>query len=331
MRQIYGIDLSKEKFNVNFLSEEGIIKELEVKNNYNSICEFLSDLPSSSTLCIEHTGIYGDLLIFLANCFEVSISAVSGYEIKHSLGLQKGKSDPVDAARIREYGERFSDKLRPAEYADETIHELRELHNLRQVLVKNRKILLTQGKDKGRLPFKSLRAHYIATEVIADLSEQISSVEQEIQKIINANQEYAQNSELICSIKGIGPVTANELIIKTHNFTKIRTARQAASFAGICPFPNSSGKMVKKHRISSMGDRSLKTLLYLCSTSAITYNKEMKSYYIRKKAEGKPSYLVLNNVANKLLRIIYAILESGQKYDINYLCLDPRISDKKVA
>ena len=111
MEQIYGIDLSKEKFNVNFLDKKGNEQESEVKNNYKSICDFLSKLNKEMTLCIEHTGVYGDLLVFLADCFEIKICAVSGYEIKHSLGLQKGKSDPMDAARIREYGERFTDKL----------------------------------------------------------------------------------------------------------------------------------------------------------------------------------------------------------------------------
>lgn len=331
MSQIYGIDLSKEKFNVNFYDQQGIMNELEVPNKYDSICDFLSGLPDDVILCIEYTGIYGDLLIFLSSCFEITICAISGYEIKHSLGIQKGKSDPIDAARIREYGERFSDKLTPAEYKQESMHELRELHNLRQVLVRQKKMLTTQQKDTGRLPYKSIMTHKITERTLNYLQEQISVTEKEIQDIIDANPEYAASSELIRSIKGIGPVTTNELIIKTNNFKKINTARKAASFAGICPYPNSSGKMVKKSRISSMGDRDLKSLLFLCATCAIQYNKEMRQYYLRKKAEGKPSYVVINNVANKLLRTIYAILESKQKYDPNYLCLDPRLKNKKVA
>lgn len=310
MSQIYGIDLSKEKFNVNFFDTEGNLRDLEVKNKYAPICEFLSELPEQVTICVEYTGIYGDLLCFLCNCLEVKICAVPGYEIKHSLGMQKGKSDPLDAARIREYGERFMDKLTPTKYPEEDMQELRELHNLRHALVKNRKIVMTQKKEKGRLPFKSIKAYRFAKQNIEQVSETIRLIEQEIQKIIDSNEEYAQNSKIICSIKGIGPVTTNELIIKTNNFKKISTARKAASFAGICPFPNSSGNMVKKSRISSMGDRSLKSLLYLCATSAITYNKDMKQYYLRKKAEGKPSYVVLNNVANKLLRTIYALVLS---------------------
>jgi len=331
MSQIYGIDLSKEKFNVNFIDSKGTINEMEVKNKYSIICEFLSKLNKDVTLCIEHTGIYGDLLVFLANSFEITICAIPGYEIKHSMGIQKGKSDPIDAARIREYGERFTDRLTPASYAEEDMHELRELHTLRELLVKHRKALLTHQKEKGRLPFKSIAAQINATQMLEEQNTRINDIENQIQELINANPEYSKNSQIVRSVKGIGPVTTNELIIKTHNFQKINTARRASSFAGICPFPNSSGKMVKKAKISSLGDRSLKTLLYLCATSAITHNKDMKQYYQRKTAEGKPSYVALNNVANKLLRTIYAIIESGQRYDENYLCLDPRLEQKNVA
>jgi hypothetical protein len=84
----------------------------------------------------EHTGVYGDLLLYLSNQVGVSISFMSGYTIKHSLGLIKGKSDPVDARRIREYGERFFDKLVCTVYEGETMKELRELYVLRAQLVK---------------------------------------------------------------------------------------------------------------------------------------------------------------------------------------------------
>ncbi|MFC2129666.1 IS110 family transposase [Bacteroidota bacterium] len=331
VRQIYGIDLSKEKFDVNFLDEQGKIQESVVKNDYKSICDFLSKLTTSVTLCIEYTGVYGDLLVFLANSFSIEICATPGYEIKHSLGLQKGKSDPMDAARIREYGERFTDKLKPSKVADEVMSELRELHNLRHILVKQRALLKTQCKGKCKLPYESIKAHELAEFTLQVLDSQIIEVESEIQHIINLHQEYQENSQLIQSIRGIGPVTASELIIKTHNFIKIDTARKAASFAGICPYPNSSGNMIKKSKISSMGDKSLKTLLFLCARCAITYNKDMKQYYNRKKEEGKHTFIALNNVANKLLRTIYAIIESRQMYDPNYICMDPRLENKIVA
>lgn len=331
MKQIYGIDLSKEKFDVSFIDLKGIRKDMKVNNNYSAICEFLAKIQKDTTRCIEHTGIYGNLLVSLANCFNITICAIPGYEIKHSLGIQKGKSDPIDASRIREYGEKFTDKLKKTVFYSEQLHELRELHSLRDMLVKQRKMLQAHGKEKNRGPYCSVKVKFVSQEVLRILDKQVREVENQILEIINADQELAENSRLIQSIVGIGANTANELIIKTHNFKKINTARKASSFAGVYPFPNSSGKMVKKSKVSAMSDKKLKSLLFLCASSAIQHNKDMKHYYERKKAEGKPGYLALNNVANKLLRTVYAIIESRQMWNPYHICLDPREGEKKVA
>ncbi len=101
--QVYGIDLSKEKFDVNFIDAKGKEKNREVKNVVVSISRFLSSVSEDSILCAEHTGVYGDLLVYLCNQMNIPIALVPGYTIKHSLDLLRGKSDPLDSKRIREY------------------------------------------------------------------------------------------------------------------------------------------------------------------------------------------------------------------------------------
>jgi len=120
-----------------------------VKNAVVSISRFLSSVSEDGILCAEHTGAYGDLLVYLCNQVNIPIALVPGYIIKHSLGLLKGKSDPLDSKRIREYGERFTDKLEYAEYAEENIVELRQLYTLRNQLVKQRRALRTVDTGRG--------------------------------------------------------------------------------------------------------------------------------------------------------------------------------------
>ena len=122
MVQIYGIDLASEKFDVSFLNEKGKPCHRVVKNSRNQIESFLEGLPTGAWLVAEHTGVYGDLLLYLASVRGVRVSYVSGYEIKHSSGLVKGKSDKSDAAMIREYGERYSDRLEPSEFPSESLY-----------------------------------------------------------------------------------------------------------------------------------------------------------------------------------------------------------------
>jgi transposase len=334
--QVYGIDLSKEKFDVNFIDVKGKEKTQEVKNAVASISRFLSSVSEDGILCAEHTGAYGDLLLYLCNQMKVPIALVPGYTIKHSLGLVKGKSDPLDSKRIRDYGERFTDKLKCVEYPDENISELRQLYTLRNQLVKNRKTLRTLDKGRGVLPMHSIDAHKHINNVLATMDEEIASIEDEIETLILADPEMKDSYGLVTSIIGIGPVIATNLIIKTGNFKIIDTQRRAASYAGVCPFPNTSGKMVGKSKTSHFADKELKALLYMGAKAAVKHNKEFKLYYQKKELEGKPYFLIMNNLSNKLLRIAYSVVKNKIPYTKEHMCLDPRernnsSSSKKVA
>ena len=328
--QIYGIDLAMEKFDVNFVNKNKEEKHLVVSNKLSAIVKFLNKIPKGAIICAEHTGVYGNLLLFLCNQLNIPISLNPGYNIKHSLGLLKGKSDKLDAKRIREYGERFFDKLVLTKYEPETLIELNELYILRAQFIKQKRMLTSHVKAKKHNPYNSISAQNQAAKVMATFDESIKKLEKDMLLLIESDKHLKYSFDLSTSVTGIGPITTSELIIKTGNFKKINTSKKAASFAGVCPFPNSTGKMVKKDRVSKMSDKSLKTLLHLCARSAVLYNKEFRLYYQKKQLEGKHHFVIMNNVSNKLLRMIYSIIESGIPYDPNYVCIDPRNREKVV-
>lgn len=280
--QVYGIDLSKEKFEANFIDKKGQERSKEVKNKVVAISKFLSSVPEGAILCAEYTGVYGDLLVYLSNQEQIPIALVPGYTIKHSLGLVRGKSDPLDSRRIREYGERFKDKLVFTEYDSELISELKQLYTSREQLVKTRKMLVTSEKGREHLPMQSISVHTRLQKVLESLDSEIAGLEQEMEDLIKSDQELFENYLLVTSIIGYGPVIAIDLLVKTGNFKKITTARKAASFAGVCPFPNSSGEMKAKSRTSPFADKKLKSLLYMGARSAVTHNMEYRLYYQRK-------------------------------------------------
>ena len=326
-----------EKFDVNYINTNKQVKNKQVKNRLDDISKFLNSVPDNAILCAENTGVYGDLLVFISNQKGINIALIPGYNIKHSLGLVKGKSDPIDASRIREYGERFYDKLIFKEYDSEEITELKSLYLLRSQLVKSRKILRTSNHSRSKIPMQSISVNHHINKVLDSFDSEIKEVEDEIIFIIKSNKELNENFELATSVKGVGPVIAMDLIIKTGNFNNIDTARKAASYAGVCPFPNESGKMVGKRKTSSFADKKLKSLLYMGAKSAVKHNKEYKLYYQKKQLEGKPHYLIMNNISNKMLRTIYSVVKNKVTYRQDYICLDPRelkkdnSSNKKVA
>lgn len=324
--QIYGIDLASDKFDVSFVDSGGHVKHIVVKNTQSQIEKFLDKLPDECRLVAEHTGVYGDMLLKLADIRNIPVSYVSGYEIKHSLGLIRGKSDPLDASRIREYGQRYEDKLVDTHFPSETIYELKELYATRRLLVEQRKQLQTMLKGDERRPQKSDAAQKVKINMVSILNNQIAAIEEKMVELINNDDDLAKNSTIVQSIPGIGPVTATELIIKTDNFKRVNTAKKCATLAGIAPFPNSTGKSDKGRHISHMGDKQLKTLLFLCAHSAVRHFEKMRVYKMKKyDVEHKHIYVVLNNVANRLLKILYALVKSGKTYDSHYVPRDPRL------
>ena len=326
MEQMYGIDLGLSSFEVSFFDVQGKLHQLkQVRNTVEGIGHFLSLLPPDACLCAEYTGLYGDLLLHLCNYAGVRICFVPGYEIKHSLGLQRGKSDEVDACRIREYAERFSDRLQTCFAPTEELEELQELYRTRGQLVESRKRLSTLNKGDNCKVMVSLVAARARQHLLDELDEQIRGLDAEIERLIKSNSEQEKSYRILTSIPGVGPITACELIIKTENFQKLDTAKRCAAYAGIAPYPKESGKMKCNNHSSPLGDKHLKSLLFLCARSAKDHNKEILLYFIQKyQIEKKPYYLVMNNVANKLLRILYSLIHKGELYDRDYIQIDPR-------
>ena len=324
--QIYGIDLASEKFDVSFLRPDGTERHLVVKNSTSRILKFLDTLPEDARLVAEHTGVYGDLLLMLADSRGVAVSYVSGYEIRHSMGLARGKSDPLDCTRIRQYGERNTDRLRDTHFLSEVLYKLRELHATRRLLVDMRKLLLTVREGDSKRPVRSEVARKVKRDSVEGINRQIAELEKEMQRLIDEDDGLRKNLEITQSVPGFGPVTAMELIIKTGNFRRVSTAKKCATLAGISPWPNSTGKSDRGCHVSHMGDKELKSLLFLCARSASTCFEKMRLYKMKKlEIEKKHYFVVMNNIANRLLKILYSLVEKGEMFNPNHVPQDPRI------
>ena len=327
MPTIYGVDVSKNHLDIYGCNQANQIVRKRIKNTLSAIETFLLSIEKDVLICAEFTGVYSELLAFTCYHLSVNIVLINGYTLKHSFGDVKGKSDAIDALKIWEYGKRFADKLRYFQPDENIIHELKELHNLRNQLVKQRKMILTSQTARGMATANSMFAHRAAQQIVEQLTQQILSLEKEMITIIS-DSHLRNNMELVTSIKGIGPITAIELLIISGNFKKLTSGRKLAAYAGVCPYPNQSGNITYRSRVHPRSDRKLKSVLYMAAVAVCRVNKEFRMYRDRKLSEGKHYFLVMNNVINKLLRIIYALIDSGQPFDISYLPVDPRFGKK---
>ena len=145
----------------------------------------------------------------------------------------------------------------------------------------------------------------------------IKSLENKLTVLIK--NEYQELLTRLESIKGIGRKTAIALIVYTDGFKKFKNASQLCSYTGITPITRISGSSIRgKSRISKMGNRNLRKLLFICSFQACQHNKACREIYQRITNKGKSKKLALLAVCNKLLKQSFAIARSGLIYDENY-------------
>ena len=103
-----------------------------------------------------------------------------------------------------------------------------------------------------------------------------------------------------------------------------------ASYAGVAPFENSSGKSIKKpEKVHKMANKELKKILHMGAMSVIHCNHEIKEYYDKKILEGKHALSVINAVKNKLVLRAVAVIKSQTPYVDNFV--KPEQKSKNVA
>ncbi len=127
----------------------------------------------------------------------------------------------------------------------------------------------------------------------------IAGIEERLLTLVKKEQQ--QQLTLLTTVPGIGLKTALFLIVVTDGFSKFETAAQLCSYVGITPTIRESGSSVRgRSRISKVGNKKLRNLLFLCAFNACKHNKACRDLYERIVNKGKSKKLALIAVANIL-------------------------------
>ena len=163
---------------------------------------------------------------------------------------------------------------------------------------------------------------YITVRIaIAEQKKDIHHLNEKLENEMNriSLEEYSETMENLQSIPGVGKQTAMMMCLITNNFEKFNHYKQLIAFVGFSPRIYQSGTSLKgRGHICKMGKSQIRKLLYLCSWSAKRWNKTCKEMYERLKEKGKPERVIKIAIANKLIKQIFAIGKSKEKYQPNF-------------
>lgn len=313
---IIGIDISKLKFDLCLLRENGKLKHKVFPNSAAGFAQLSTWLTKQKVelvhACMEATGTYGEALatyLFDAG-HKVSIINPASIKAYAQSRLSRTKTDKADATLIAQFGaERKPLAWQPL------AREVREL----QALVRRLGSLL----EMHQMEVNRLEAGVMAELVRESLTEHIAFLDQEIKRTEGLIRQHIDNHptlreqrELLISIPGIGNTTAATLLAEMLDVKLYQSARQLAAFAGLVPRLHESGSSIKrKARLSKTGAPRLRKALYFPAIAAIKYNPYIKAMSVRLKERGKCPMQIIGAAMRKLLHLAYGVLKSGKPFD----------------
>jgi len=315
-----------------------IVKPVQFANEYDSFSKYLKWLqdhgikPENSVICMEATGVYNELLAhFLrANHYEVVIEPP--LNVKRAFHPVGHKSDPVDSCKISEYAYRFWDKLSFWYPRQDVLEQVKTLLATREQFVGERTAHRNALLALKRKAIRTGLAENVHEKALAELKEHIQQIEAEIRRLINQNPDFRNIVTLLMSIPGVGLLLAAHLLVVIQSAPLPLSPKSLAAFIGICPYQDSSGSSIY-HKPTSRhyGPPGLRKLLFLASLSISVHNPLFRTYFLRKVQEGKPKQLVMNNIANKLLKIIAAVVRTNTTFIANYRSVNPALLNRALT
>jgi len=326
-----GIDISKEKVNICLRSEKKSVWEHETPNTVASIKrairKWMKDNEVATddvVVCAEYTGRYIYPLVCVCDELELFLWMEDPTRIKNSFGIARGKDDKVDARRIAEYADRFSDKAVAYGMPDHTLASIKSKLADRDMLLEDRKRYESQLHDqKGFMdPKDYAQKSRLWTTVINTLNRQLALLDEQLAALVASDKRISHQMELLKSVDGIGDRVALYMVAVTMGFTRFQNPRQFFCYAGLAPFRYTSGKSIhSKSKVSQRANKHIKALLHLAALSAATHMKdnEYRQYYERKTAEGKHPMSVLNVIRAKLVSRMFAVIRRDSEYQRNYV------------
>jgi transposase len=217
------------------------------------------------------------------------------------------KNDAIDAEMIAWFAETFSEA--PGQAYDATREQLHQMVNARQALKEMQAKLTSQGEHA--VPAAVQRIHARISKTIAV---ELVRIEAEISAMIQATPHFAELSEIIESVPGIGRTTAAALIAAMPELGQANN-KIVASLLGVAPYDDDSGRRRGERHIKG-GRRRTRNVFYMaCLGAATRHNPVLKAFYDRLVAKGKLKKVALTACMRKLISILNIMIERRQKWD----------------
>jgi transposase len=313
MKSVYvGVDVAKATLQVHIQGRQAEFKNTPAQ--HKKLCRALHGVAGAHVIC-EATGGYEQVLVQALHKATILVSVVNPAQVRASAQAkgQRAKSDPIDAAQLTDYGQRYEPQPTPptSPVQRRLIDFTRWLHQLIEARAKAKTQAEHAHNSFVRKQHQALLDHY---------QTQIKAVEAQISKLMDEDQELRQRVECLDAIAGVGLRTAVGVLAHMPELGNLNP-QEAAALAGLAPWTRDSGTLKGKRCIGG-GRPEVRLALYMAALSAIRCNPILRAFYQNLIARGKLSKVALTAVMRKLL--VY------MNHSLKSIATEPKPKTQKV-
>lgn len=326
-----GVDLAKSVFQLHGVDEAGK-PVLRRQLRRSQMLEFFQKLPAC--------------LVGIEACASSHYWARELTKLGHEVRLmqpsyvksyvKRGKTDAADAEAICEAVTRPSMRFVPVKSEATQGHLV--THKAREFLVRQQTQIvnairahlgefgvvipkgiqnvgrLIEASDKTSLPAAAHKALNLLADQLMDTQKKIADLTADVHVDANANEA----AKRLQTIPGIGPITASAMVASLPNVSDFGSGRDLSAWIGLTPKPHSSGGKERLGRISKMGNRYLRRLLYLGAMAQVSARRRGEPgedwlWKIIQRTKPKQAAIAL---ANRMARTVYALLKNGTEFKV---------------
>jgi transposase len=160
----------------------------------------------------------------------------------------------------------------------------------------------------------------VARSILAVLIEELRSLDERLAVLDGEIARQAKQNVMarrLTTIPGIGSVTAAALVALAPSPDRFRRGRDFAAWLGLTPLQQSSGGKERLGRTSKMGKRTLRRLLIIGASAVASWASRKgvpADSWLGRMLARKPPMLVRVALANKMARVVWALMAHGGIY-----------------
>ena len=172
---------------------------------------------------------------------------------------------------------------------------------------------LIEEEMAGSLPEAAHAMFRLMLDLLAGLNSKIADLDKEIAR--RAREDEV--SRRLMTVPGIGPISATAIAALAPPAETFAKGRDFAAWLGLTPLQRSTGGKQKLGATSKMGERTLRRLLIIGSSAVVKQAAKRgapKGSWLEQMLVRKPRMLVTVALANKMARIVWALLLKQENY-----------------